>query len=110
MRADIELHKSKMASYCSRAAVTAFDDLLSKDSPSARFWQYTGQKKVILAADSVDVINNMDDLARRLGLRTTFVCNDQDNLVGPTEVALLAIGPGPSHLIKRITYNLRLLV
>ncbi|KAI8442466.1 hypothetical protein MSG28_005966 [Choristoneura fumiferana] len=81
VRADMSLANKKMASHCSHASVMAFDNLLSADPQAARFWLYTGQKKMILAADSVDVINRMDDLARRLGLKTTFVCDDRTDPV-----------------------------
>ncbi|XP_073948641.1 peptidyl-tRNA hydrolase 2, mitochondrial-like [Choristoneura fumiferana] len=108
VRADMSLANKKMASHCSHASVMAFDNLLSADPQAARFWLYTGQKKMILAADSVDVINRMDDLARRLGLKTTFVCDDRTDPVGPTTVTVLGIGPGPKNVINRITYNLLL--
>ncbi|KAL3131683.1 hypothetical protein ABBQ38_007975 [Trebouxia sp. C0009 RCD-2024] len=105
IRTDLDMGVGRTAAQSCHAAVVAVKKAWKSKSPAYKAWESAGAIKVCLAVDNEEVLLAIRDQARRAGLPTAVVLDDE--LAQPART-VLAIGPGASIDIDSITSQLRL--
>ena len=105
----LKMDKGKMAAQCGHATLGSYRIAAAYCPSAVRWWQRTGQAKIAVKIDNEKSMEDLKEQARAIGL-VTYIVED----AGRTQIAagsktVLAIGPGPVHLIDTITKHLKLL-
>jgi PTH2 family peptidyl-tRNA hydrolase len=106
---ELKMGKGKIAAQCGHATLGAYK-LARKYAPTAlQVWEQSGQAKVCLKVDQELDIYEILAKAKSIGL-VCYIVED----AGRTQIAagsrtVLALGPGPVHMIDQITKHLKLL-
>ncbi|XP_054718400.1 peptidyl-tRNA hydrolase 2, mitochondrial-like [Uloborus diversus] len=109
VRDDLNMGKGKIASQCSHASVLAYKNIKLLNPEVAEIWEAFGQTKIVLKTSSSKSLLELATNAENEGLLTNIVCD-----AGRTEVVagtktVLAVGPGPKHVVDKVTGHLKLL-
>lgn len=105
IRTDVNMGVGRTAAQSCHAAVVAVKKAWKSKAPSYKAWESAGAIKVCLAVESEEALLAFRDQARRAGLPTAVVLDDELDKPART---VLAIGPGASIDIDSITSQLRL--
>jgi PTH2 family peptidyl-tRNA hydrolase len=108
VREDIELSPGKMAAQVAHAAVMASLEAKSKTMKWFSMWISEGQKKVVVRAESLGELRELEAMAKRLKLATAVVEDAGMTELLPGTVTCLGIGPGPNNIVDQVTGNLPL--
>jgi len=109
VREDLELSRGKLAVQVAHAAVLAALATREKHPRWFRAWWNEGQKKVVVGAAGLDEIHELERRAHDLDLVAKLVEDAGLTELPPGTTTCLAIGPGPDHLVDRVTGSLKLL-
>lgn len=107
-RKDIKMSAGKLAAQTAHASLSAFMKVSAHRKARAQQWVEEGQKKVVLAVNSLEELKGLEAACRKAGIECALI---QD--AGHTEVAAgthtaLGIGPAPDKEIDKITGSLAL--
>jgi PTH2 family peptidyl-tRNA hydrolase len=108
VREDIEFSPGKMAAQVAHAAVMASLEARAKTAKWFSEWIREGQKKVVVRAESLGELKELEAAARRLKLSTAMVEDAGMTELPPGTVTCLGVGPGPNNIVDQVTGNLPL--
>jgi PTH2 family peptidyl-tRNA hydrolase len=108
VRDDLQLSRGKLAVQVAHAAVSCAFKARRAKSAWLKAWIDEGQRKVILRAEDLEELRELEGRARSLGLTTELVTDAGLTEVPPGTTTCLGIGPGPEELVDRVTGHLRL--
>ncbi|MBM3898127.1 MAG: peptidyl-tRNA hydrolase [Thaumarchaeota archaeon] len=109
VRTDIKMGKGKLAVQVAHAAVEASSITRSRNRTWHDRWKDEGQAKVAVKVGSLGQLHELKRLAEKLDLPTAIIEDRGLTQLEPGTTTCLAIGPGPSSLIDKVTGNLKLL-
>ncbi|GFQ78418.1 peptidyl-tRNA hydrolase 2, mitochondrial, partial [Trichonephila clavata] len=96
-------------SYCAHASVMAYQHCALKNPKTLKMWLNTGQRKVVVKAESEQELMELTTKARRAGLIVSLVCDAGRTQIPSGSRTVLGVGPGQEQLIDKITGHLKLL-
>jgi PTH2 family peptidyl-tRNA hydrolase len=105
VRADLGMGTGKLAAQVAHASLSAYEDAGSRTRTA---WKGSGQKKVVLKADSESQLFELADAAEREGLPNAIVRDAGHTQLDPGTVTALAVGPGDDGIVDRVTGDLSL--
>ena len=108
LRSDLKMSPGKAAAQASHAAVSAAEKARRNYPHWWKEWFESGQKKVVLKADSEAALLNLEKKAKDLGLPTALISDMGLTELEPGTITALGIGPAPSNLIDKVTGSLPL--
>ncbi|QCC51481.1 peptidyl-tRNA hydrolase Pth2 [Halapricum salinum] len=104
-RADIGMGEGKLAAQVAHASLKAFQDA----STSARKeWQGSGQKKIVLEANSESELFALAEKAKTEGIPHAIVRDAGHTQLDPGTVTALAVGPAADDRVDAVTGDLSL--
>jgi peptidyl-tRNA hydrolase (EC 3.1.1.29) len=109
VRTDIKMGKGKIAAQVAHASVTAFVETLKLNKKLAEEWLNSGQKKVVLKAESLEELLNLHKKAIEKGLVAVIIEDKGLTQLPEGTITCLGIGPAESNKIDEITLKLKLL-
>ncbi|MFW5956193.1 MAG: peptidyl-tRNA hydrolase Pth2 [Halorhabdus sp.] len=104
-RADLNMGAGKLAAQVAHASLMAYE---AADSRVQSEWKGSGQKKIVLRADSEAQVFELADVAQREGLAHAVVRDAGHTELEPGTVSAVAIGPAREDLVDRVTGDLSL--
>jgi len=109
VRRDLGLGRGKIAAQAAHASLNAYLGAARLRPDWAEAWLRGGQKKVVLAADSLEELLAVKESVERDGIPTALIEDAGLTQVEPGTVTALGIGPAPAELIDKTTRRLKLL-
>lgn len=109
VRKDLRMSAGKTAVQACHACLSVAEECRKKKPEWFKAWISEGQKKVVLAVDSLDDLKALEVMCEKLGIPSYLVSDAGLTELEPGTVTALGIGPAPSDLIDKVTGNLRLL-
>lgn len=104
-RADLGMGEGKLAAQVAHASLQAYEDA---DAVVKREWKGSGQKKIVLQANSERDLFELADSAERKGLPHALVRDAGHTQLEPGTATALAVGPAPDDTVDRVTGELSL--
>ncbi|WP_459192780.1 peptidyl-tRNA hydrolase Pth2 [Halosimplex sp. J119] len=104
-RADLGMGEGKLAAQVAHASLMAVEDA---DRKAENEWKGSGQKKVVLQADSESQLFELADKAEREGLPHAVVRDAGHTQLEPGTASALAVGPARDDLVDKVTGDLSL--
>ena len=109
VRDDLNLSSGKLAVQVAHAAVNCALTAKKNQSKWYNAWYKEGQKKVVVRAFDQNHLYNLKQKATTLKLATSLITDAGLTEVPPDTETCLGIGPGPNHIVDKITAELKLL-
>jgi peptidyl-tRNA hydrolase, PTH2 family len=110
VRSDLKMGKGKVAAQVAHAALDAAETGRRKHPDWYESWREQGQAKVVVKTDGGELaLQELQKQARSLGLPASLIQDKGLTQLEPGTTTCLAIGPGPSGAIDKITGELKLL-
>jgi len=109
VRSDLKMGKGKTAAQVAHAAVMGSERTKRVNRDWYDGWHSSGQAKVVLKVDSLESLLSLIQRSEREDLPTSLVEDRGLTQIPAGTVTCLAIGPGPSLKIDKITSDLKLL-
>ncbi len=106
LRKDLGLSIGKAAAQASHASLGAY---LNAGKEQQKEWLKSGQKKIVLAAASLEELNALKQKAATKGLPHALIADAGYTELAPGTMTALGIGPAPEAEINKITGSLPLL-
>ncbi|WP_089385324.1 peptidyl-tRNA hydrolase Pth2 [Halorubrum vacuolatum] len=104
-RRDLGMGEGKLAAQVAHASLSAYGDAGRR---ARKRWKGSGQKKVVLAADSEDDLFALADAAETAGLPYAIIRDAGHTELDPGTVTALAVGPAREESVDRVTGDLPL--
>lgn len=108
VRNDLKMGKGKAAAQCAHAAVTAYKQAQKKEPYLLKLWLMTGQRKVVVKADSENEILDIQRKAHEAGLLTTVIHDAGHTQVAAGSLTVISVGPAAAQLLDEVTGHLKL--
>jgi len=108
VRADLGMSPGKMSAQVAHAAVTCVQFAQSKTPKEFGDWYHEGQRKVVLKANNLAELRELEKKARSLRLPTALIEDAGMTELPPGTATVLGIGPGPGSLVDKVTGSLPL--
>ncbi|MEM4161274.1 MAG: peptidyl-tRNA hydrolase Pth2 [Thermoplasmata archaeon] len=109
VRKDLKLSKGKLAVQVAHASLTAAEECRKHAREWFERWFSEGQKKVVVEVENIEALQLHYEIAKKEGLPAALIVDAGLTEIPPGTVTCLAIGPGPSELVDKITGKLKLL-
>jgi PTH2 family peptidyl-tRNA hydrolase len=104
-RADLGMGEGKLAAQVAHASLQAYE---AGDAGAAREWKGSGQKKVVLQADSEAELFELAERAETKGLPHALVRDAGHTQLDPGTATALAVGPAADDRVDAVTGELSL--
>jgi peptidyl-tRNA hydrolase, PTH2 family len=110
VRSDLKMGKGKTAAQVAHAALDAAETSRLKYPDWYDSWREQGQAKVVVKIDGGEAaLQELQKQARSIGLPASLIQDRGLTQLEPGTTTCLAIGPGPSGVIDKLTGGLKLL-
>lgn len=109
VREDLRLTAGKVAAQVAHAAVMLVEEASRRKPRLVEDWKAAGQRKIVLLAPNLVVLEELARGARARGLTTVIVEDAGHTEVAPGTRTVLGIGPAPASAIDPVTAHLPLL-
>ena len=109
VRKDIAMGRGKLAAQVAHASLLAVEKARSTRENWFNLWFKTGQAKVVLKAENLTELIELEDHARTIGLPAVSVQDSGLTQIPSGTITCIGIGPGPVELIDKVTSYLKLL-
>lgn len=109
IRTDLKMGTGKKCAQSCHASVTAADLVRTRNKAIWKNWINTGQKKVILKAENLDILSNVLRKLEKNNISYFLVKDAGLTQLSPGTITALGIGPLKSKEIDEITGDLKLL-
>ncbi|KAL0078313.1 PTH2-domain-containing protein [Phycomyces blakesleeanus] len=109
VRSDLGMTKGKIAAQCGHATLACYKSIKQGNLEILRAWEYSGQAKVALKADSEEMLDELQAIALSLNLTAQSIRDAGRTQIAAGSKTVLGIGPGPIELINEVTGRLKLL-
>jgi PTH2 family peptidyl-tRNA hydrolase len=104
-RADLGMGEGKLAAQVAHASLQAYEEA---DAKTQREWKGSGQKKVVLQANSESELFELSEKARLEGLPNAVVRDAGHTELEPGTATTMAVGPATDEEIDSVTGELSL--
>lgn len=108
VRNDLKMGKGKAAAQCAHGALGAADKAARRDVETFKIWKENGQPKVVVKAETEEMLMELSKQASALGLTTCIIRDAGRTQIAAGSHTVLAVGPGPGSLIDQVTGHLKL--
>lgn len=109
VRRDLHMGVGKIAAQCAHAAVGIYRAVMSTNPSHMTHWLEHGQAKIVCRVNSHEEMMALADQARAVHLPVYLVADAGRTQVPQGSHTVLAVGPGDTQLVDRITSHLKLL-
>ncbi|KAA8499097.1 Peptidyl-tRNA hydrolase 2, mitochondrial [Porphyridium purpureum] len=109
VRTDLKMGRGKIAAQVGHATLGAYQIALRHAPQYCTAWERGAQPKIALQINSESEAIEMQRKAHRAGLVAYDVLDAGKTQIAAGSLTVVAIGPGPAHLIDQITGKLKLL-
>ncbi len=113
VRTDLKLSCGKIAAQVAHGSVSLILNILEGSNKIWREWLdewlMSGQKKIVLAVNSLNELLELEEKARKLNLPTMIIRDAGLTEIPSGTITVLAIGPAPEELVNKVTGHLKLL-
>ncbi len=113
VRQDLGMKVGKIAAQVGHAVLGAYKNILEsddiKDKESLFNWEECGQAKIVLKVNGKEELLAVSKKAKAAGLNTYIVCDAGRTQIEPGSLTVLAVGPGISSDIDKVTGHLKLM-
>jgi PTH2 family peptidyl-tRNA hydrolase len=106
VRKDLKLDKGKLAVQVAHAAL---DSYRKADPDSREAWEKEGSKKVVVKAESLKELLDIQKKARTLGFPCSLIRDSGRTQLKPGTITALGIGPAEEGSIDKVTGKLKIL-
>jgi PTH2 family peptidyl-tRNA hydrolase len=109
IRTDLKMGVGKKCAQSCHASVSASDLVRMKSKVTWKQWKNSGQKKVVLKIDNIDIIKDIIIQLEKEKIDYFLVKDAGLTQLTPGTITALGIGPARSSQIDEITGDLKLL-
>jgi PTH2 family peptidyl-tRNA hydrolase len=109
VRRDLEMGKGKIAVQVGHATITVSEETRKRHPEWWNRWFNEGQCKVVVKVNSEEDLINIERRAGQLGLASAIIHDRGLTQVEPDTATCVGIGPGPAHVVDKVTGTLPLL-
>ena len=106
VRKDLRLDKGKLAVQVAHASL---DSYKKAGSQTREAWESEGSKKVVLEAQNLKELLDLQKKARSLGLPCSLIRDAGKTQLKPGTITCLGIGPAEEGTIDKVTGRLKIL-
>jgi PTH2 family peptidyl-tRNA hydrolase len=108
VRQDLDMSKGKMAVQVAHASVITALKCKSSNAKWFRNWYNEGQKKVVVKADDVEKLLDLQRESEKLNISTALIDDAGLTELPPGTTTCVGMGPAPNSVIDQVTGNLKL--
>lgn len=108
IRMDLKMSKGKVAAQCCHATLLNFRHASVFYPEMVKAWENNGMAKITLKCDNLESLHELQKHAIQLNVVSGLIQDAGRTQVESGTCTVLAIGPGPSSLIDKITGHLKL--
>jgi PTH2 family peptidyl-tRNA hydrolase len=109
VRRDIKMGTGKIAAQVAHAAVIGAEKVKTSRREWFKAWFAAGQAKVVLKVQNIEELMRVRKRAEDLYLPVVQVHDSGLTQIPSGTITCVGIGPAPSELIDRVTFELKLL-
>jgi len=109
MRNDLKMGVGKLAAQAAHASLMSYFEAVKIDKKIAETWLKEGEKKIVLKADNVEIIEKLYGAFNYKGIPCALVSDAGLTQLPPGTKTALGIGPWTSEEIDAYTSFLKLL-
>jgi peptidyl-tRNA hydrolase, PTH2 family len=109
VRRDINMGTGKIAAQVAHAAVMGAEKVKASRKKWFNSWLGTGQAKVVVKVKNVEELIKVRNRAEELYLPVVQVQDSGLTQIPPGTITCIGIGPAPSELVDKVTFELKLL-
>lgn len=109
VRKDLNMSTGKIAAQVGHGVLNTYKLAVNTHSDYVKLWEnYSGSAKIVLSVNSLKEITELGELAKKENLPFSIITDAGRTEIEPNTITVIAIGPGPSNLIDKVTGKLEL--
>jgi peptidyl-tRNA hydrolase, PTH2 family len=109
VRRDVNMGTGKVAAQVAHAAVMGAEKVKAYRREWFNAWFAAGQAKIVVKVKNIEELMNVRMLAEKLNLPVVQVQDSGLTQIPSGTITCIGIGPAPSALIDKVTFELKLL-
>ena len=109
VRRDVNMGTGKIAAQVAHAAVMGAEKVKASRREWFNSWFVAGQAKVVVKVKNVEELIKVRNRAEELYLPVVQVQDSGLTQIPPGTITCIGIGPAPSELVDKVTFELKLL-